>query len=86
MVILEPKEKFKLKTYIKYLLVEPWVNPFRPNLRTVVWILIFVSLFFRWNVVLLISLIVGVILYLKSEYKSGKYIYWLRQRDYKKIS
>lgn len=75
--------KFKLKTYLQYLLIEPWTTKFSlPNFRTMTWILIVVALVFRLEALLIISIIVGAIFYLVYEFKSGKYIYWYRQRKY----
>ncbi len=76
--------KFKIKAYIYYLLVEPWTTKVSfPNFRTITWVLIVLSLIFRLEVLLIISVIVGVIFYLVYEFKSGKFIYWYRQRKYK---
>ena len=81
---MEPKTKFKLRTYFYYLLVEPWTEKVTlPNLRTVVWIIIIVSAFLRITLLLLASVVVGAIIHLIQEYKSGKHIYWYRQRKFK---
>jgi len=76
--------KFKLKTYLYYLVFEPWTSKLSlPNFRTMAWILIVVALVFRSKSLLIISIIVGVIFYLVHEFKSGKYMYWYRQQKYK---
>ena len=79
------KEKaFRLKTYVKYILITPWTsNVSLPNSRTILWIAIFVSLLFRWGSSLIVFLIIQLILYLYHEYKSGIAVYWYRQKKYK---
>ncbi len=81
---MKPETKFKLKTYLYYLLVEPWSEDFSlPNLRTLVWVLVPIVYFFELKIPLLILIIVGLILYFRHEYMSGKFVYWYRQRKYK---
>ena len=80
---MRPETKFKLKTYIYYLVMEPWTeNVSLPNLRTIIWVLITIALIFRWRILFFILIPIGVILYLMNEYKSGRFIYWYRQRKY----
>ena len=80
---MDPKNKFKFKTYLIYLFLEPWTTKFHlPNLRTFVWVLIVISFLLKKPVLLFISIGVGILLYAINEYKSGKYIYWYRQRKY----
>ena len=85
---MDPKKrgalKFKIKTFLYYLIVEPWTEKVSlPNFRTIAWIFILVALFFRIRVLLLISILVGIISYMAQEFKSGKYIYWYRQRKFR---
>ncbi len=79
------KEKtFRIKTYLKYLVLSPFTEKYSlPNTRTILWIAIFLSLLFRWVSALFIFLIMQAILYLFYEYRSGKAIYWYRQRTFK---
>ncbi len=78
------EKAFRLKTYLKYLVLSPFTEQVSiPNPRTTLWIVIFLSLLFRWGSSLIIFLMMQAILYLFYEYKSGKAIYWLRQRKYK---
>jgi len=64
--------------------VEPWTEKVSlPNFRSVFWILILISLFFRLGTLLLVSIILGLISHLVYEFKSGKFIYWYRQRKFK---
>ena len=80
---MRPETKFKLKTYIYYLVMEPWTeNVSLPNMRTIIWVLITIALIFRWRILFFILIPIGVILYLMNEYKSGRFIYWYRQRKY----
>lgn len=81
---MEPKTKFKLKAFFYYLIVEPWTEKVQmPNLRTIIWISIFFSFFFKLKVLLFGSLFLGVIFHLISEFKSGRFIYWYRQRKFR---
>lgn len=78
---MEPVTKFKLTTFLKYLLLEPWTEKFTlPNPNTICWALILLSLMFRNIIMLWISIILGLFFYFYREYKSGKYISWYRQR------
>jgi len=80
----DSKTKFKVKTFLYYLVVEPWTEKVSlPNFRSVFWILILISLFFRLGTLLLVSIILGLISHLVYEFKSGKFIYWYRQRKFK---
>lgn len=80
---MKPEIKFKLKTYIYYLFVEPWTEKVSlPNFRTISLILLYFSLFYKLKILLLISIVALVIFHAINEYKSGKYIYWYRQRKY----
>lgn len=77
--------KFKIKTFLYYLIIEPWTEKVSlPNFRFLIWILIIIASLFRLTYILLISVIIGVILHLVYEYKSGKFIYWYRQYQRKK--
>lgn len=81
---MDPKTKFKVKTFLYYLVVEPWTDKISlPNFRSVFWILILISLFFRLGTLLLISILLGLISHLVYEFQSGKYIYWYRQRKFR---
>lgn len=81
---MDPQYKFKLKTYLFYLLVEPWSeNISLPNFRTIAWLLILAAIFFRLRILLLVSIIFGIIVHLVREFKSGKYVYWYRQRKFR---
>ena len=76
--------KFKLRVFLYYLIIEPWTEKISlPNFRTVNTILLCIALFFKWEIVIFVSIIVLIILQLINEYKSGKYIYWYRQRKYR---
>jgi len=80
---MKPEIKFKLKTYFYYLIMEPWTEKVSlPNFRTIALILICFSLFYRIRILLLISVVALVVLHAINEYKSGRYIYWYRQRKY----
>ena len=82
--MMEDKEKFKLKAFLIYIFVEPWVTPLKiPNLRTLSWILIIISLILKNSLLLWISIYAGILIHGINEYKSGKYIYWLRQRKFR---
>ncbi len=82
---MKPETKFKLKAYLYYLIMEPWTdNISLPNTRTVFWVLTLVAIFFKSEILLLLSVIGGLIFYLLHEFKSGKFIYWYRQKKYKK--
>ena len=81
---MDSKTKFKVKTFLYYLVVEPWTEKVSlPNFRSVFWILILISLFLRLGTLLLVSIILGLISHLVYEFKSGKFIYWYRQRKFK---
>ena len=81
---MDEKEKFRIKTYLKYLLISPWQTKVNmPNFRTAIWILIIISFVFRLRLILFITLGIAVIQYLWCEYKSGKHIHWYRMRMYR---
>jgi len=81
---MDPKSKFKLKTFIYYLFVEPWTEKISlPNHRTMLWILIFMTFFFKLKILFFLFLLIGLFSHLVHEYKSGKFIYWYKQRKYK---
>ena len=81
---MESKTKFKIKTFLYYLAVEPWTEKMPlPNFRSVFWILILIALFFRLGTLLLISIILGLVSHLVYEFRSGKFIYWYRQRKFR---
>jgi hypothetical protein len=76
--------KFRLKIYLLYLVVEPWTSELSlPNLRTISWTLIFISLFLKIFWLQLTLLIMGLLLYLFYEFKQGQYLGWYRQRKFK---
>ena len=78
--------KFKLKTYLKYLVLEPIFGKFEmPNLRTINFILMFFSLLLRWRLGLLITIPLAIIFHMIREWKSGKAINWYRNYYYKKL-
>lgn len=82
--MITPEKRFKLKTFIYYLLVEPWTEKITmPNTRTAAWIVIFLGLFLKIKLLLLLGLTSGLLSYLFYEYKNGKYIYWYRNRKFK---
>lgn len=84
--LIDEKFKFKLKTYIKYLFIEPWVSQFQmPNLRTVNWVLIILGLWFRWKIVILITIPLAILFHMYGEWKSGAHINWYRNYHYKKL-
>ena len=81
---MNPNTKFKLKTYIYYLIVEPWTDKVSlPNFRTISLILLCISLFYRLGGLLLFSVIALIIFHMINEYRSGKFIYWYRNRKFK---
>jgi len=81
---MDPKTKFKIKTFLYYLVVEPWTEKVSlPNFRSVFWILILIALLFRLETLLLISIILSLVSHLVYEFRSGKFIYWYRQRKFK---
>ena len=76
--------KFKLKTFLIYILLEPWTTKVSiPNLRTLPWIFIIISLILEKPLLLWISIIFGILIHGIYEYKSGKFIYWYRQRKFR---
>lgn len=81
---METKKKFKFKVFLYYLLIEPWTERFSiPNLRTLAWAFIILSVFLKSIFLLIISVAVGIISHLVYEFKSGKFIYWYRNRKFK---
>ncbi|CAK0756769.1 hypothetical protein CCP1ISM_60023 [Azospirillaceae bacterium] len=77
--------RFKLKVFLIWLFLNPWTEKITlPNLSTIIWILIGVFFILKKEILLLISIIVGIIFYGIKEWKSGKFIYWYNQRRYKK--
>jgi len=79
------KRKFQIKTYLKFLAVSPWTEKVSlPNLRTLVWVSIIVSLVFKLKLVLFVSIGIAIAQYLWNEYKSGYHIHWEKNRRYKK--
>jgi hypothetical protein len=76
--------KFKIKTFLQYLIFEPLNSKNSlPNFKTISWIMIFVSVLLK-NIYLQISfVIIGFLIYLITEYKSGNYIGWYRMKKYK---
>ena len=80
---MDPKNKFKLKTFLYYLVLEPWTEQVTlPNFRTLNTIFLCISLFLRWKIGVLIGIILLVALQLVDEYKKGDYINWYRFRKY----
>jgi len=84
---MEPnKFKFKLKTYLKYLVLEPVFGRFElPNFRTINWAVMIFSLIIRWRLGLLITIPLAFIFYMLGEWKSGKAINWYRNYHYKRL-
>lgn len=84
--LIDEKFKFKLKTYLKFLIIEPWVTKFQmPNLRTINFIVLFLSAFFRWRIALFITIFLAIIFHMIGELKSGTPINWYRNYHYKKL-
>ena len=80
---MDAKNKFRLRTFLYYLMVEPWSEKVSlPNFRTLNIILLCLSLLYKWKWVMFISLFLTVLFHLISEYKSGKHIHWYRERKY----
>lgn len=80
---MKPETKFKIKTYLYYLIIEPWTNKaYLPNLQTINWVLILIAAFLRNRLMLIVFIVLGIFFYLMNEFKSGKYIYWYRQRKF----
>jgi hypothetical protein len=87
---MEPRNKFRLKTFLYYILLEPWTEKLTlPNFRTLNTVLLCISLLYKWRVGILISIGLLVVLQLIDEWKKGDYIYWYRNRkgygNYKEI-
>jgi len=85
---MDTTKKFRISTFLYYLLMDPWTDKVSlkaslPNFRTAAWILILVALFFRLRTLLLASILLGVVFHMVQEFKSGKYMYWYRQRKFK---
>ncbi len=81
---MDPAKKFKLRAFLYYLCVEPWTKKISlPNTRTMVWVLIFMTFFFKLKGLFFLFLLIGLFLHLRHEYKSGKFIHWYKQRKYK---
>ncbi len=82
---MKPETKFRLKIYLYYLIIEPWTeNISLPNARTIIWISIIIAFLFKIEVLLFSFIILGLIFHLIHEFESGKFIYWYRQKKYKK--
>ena len=80
------KFKFKLKVYLKYLILEPWTRKAKiPNLKTISWAFILTALLFRNFPLLLYSILLGIGIHLYTEWKSGSAMHWYRNNYYKKI-
>lgn len=84
---MEEQFKFKIRTFLYYLLVEPFTEKITlPNPSTICWISIFLSLIFKIFWLLWISIILGVFFYIYKEFKSGEYIHWYRERKMKSFN
>lgn len=82
---MKPETKFKIKTYLYYLVIEPWVTKISlPNFQTVSMFLLFFSILYRAQPWMFIFFTSTVLLYFINEFKSGKYVYWYRQRQFKR--
>ena len=81
---MNPETKFRLKAFWSYLFIEPITSKYSIfNLKFTCWFLIFLSLLFKNKIISTILIIIGLILYLVSEYMDkGKYIAWYRKRKY----
>lgn len=83
---MDNQSRFKLKTFLYYIVIEPWTEKVSlPNFRTLIWVLIIAASIFKLKYLLFISLILGVVLHLVYEYKSGKFIYWYKKYKRKKF-
>lgn len=79
---MDQKTKFKLKAFIIYLIFQPWVDKFYfTNVNMILWTAIILSFIFKLFPLFIGAIILKIILHAYTEYKSGKYIYWLRMRD-----
>lgn len=77
---------WKLKQFLKYITIEIWITNFTfPNVKTISWIFIFISAFSRNFNLIWISLGIGLIVYLINEFKSGQFIYLMRNKKYKEF-
>lgn len=84
---MEEKTKFKIRTFLYYLLAEPWTEKISlPNFSSLVWISILISAMSKNVILLWISIFIGIIFYMIKEYKSGKFIHWYRIYKKQKIS
>ena len=87
---MDSKNRFEFKAFLTYLVVEPMTDKFKlPNIRTILWGLIFFFLIFDisthnniFTPFLFGSLVLQLILYAIHEYRSGKYLQWYRERKY----
>ena len=81
---IDSETRFKLKTYLYYLAVEPFTERFNfPNTRTVSWGIVIVGALFRIDLLLFVGLVGGLCSHLYWEYKSGRYLSWYRNRKFK---
>lgn len=80
---MKKETKFKIVTFLKYLIIEPWVTKFSlPNITTISWIFVLVAILIRNINLIWISIIFGVAIYLFKQYKSGAHICWYRQTKF----
>lgn len=78
---MDPENKFRLKVFLKYLFIEPWTEKVTlPNFRTLSMVFLCISLFYKWRVWILISIILLILFQLIDEYKKGDYLRWYRIR------
>jgi len=81
---MEEKQKFRIKTYLKFLVISPWTEKITlPNFTTLTWVFIVVSIIIKSRLILIISVCLGIFINLVREYKSGVHIHWLRKRRWK---
>jgi hypothetical protein len=77
---MKEKTKARLKIFALNQLLEPLTEKYSlPNMRTIFFILMFISALIRNWTFLLISTIGELIFYEINLYKSGEYIHWYRE-------
>lgn len=75
---------WKLKQYLKFIVIEPWVTKFSfPNIKTISLTFVFISLLLRNFILIWISFGLYAIIHSINEFKSGQFIYLMRNRKFK---
>lgn len=83
---MKAETKFRIRCYLYYLAIEPWVSKFQvPNIRTLNLIVLVLAAFFKWRIILFITIFLAIVFHMIGELKSGKAIHWYRNYHYKKL-